>query len=115
MLTCIDDRNHLSLPFIQHLYETSFPLSERRTWDKVVELINHHPMQLLAINDDALLIGFAILWQAGDWKYLEHFAIDPSLRGKHYGSRVIQLIIETSRRRLVLEVEPPTDEFSNGG
>lgn len=112
MLHHIDTTDHVALPFVQQLYEASFPLAERRDWQQVLRLIGHPPMKVQLIRDHSVDIGFAITWQIGSWQYLEHLAIDPSLRGKQYGSLVMQLVIESSLHRLVLEVEPPTDEIS---
>lgn len=112
MLHLIDTTDHMSLTFIRKLYEDSFPLSERRDWEQVIRLIPHSLMKLHLIRDNLVDIGFSITWSIGSWQYLEHLAIDRSLRGKQYGTLVMQLIIDSALQRLVLEVEPPADEIS---
>ena len=37
-------------------------------------------------------IGMISYWTMGDFYYIEHFAIDPSLRNGGYGKRVLEMI-----------------------
>ena len=48
----------------------------------------------------------------GDFYYIEHFAIDPSLRNGGYGKRVLESIQTKLQGPIVLEVEEPTEEMS---
>lgn len=112
MLQQIHDRSDPALPFVQELYESAFPLHERRAWPQVLDLLTHRPMELLVIREGALPVGFAIRWQIGVAQYLEHFAVDPALRGQQYGSRVMRQLLAAARQQLILEVEPPGDALS---
>lgn len=112
MLVQIRSQADASMLFIQQLYESSFPWHERREWAQVIRLLAHPTMQLLLIRDGLLEVGFAIRWRVGAALYLEHFAVDPSLRGRQYGSRVLQELLLAAPGQLILEVEPPTDEMS---
>lgn len=51
-------------------------------------------------------------WTMGDFYYIEHFAIDPSLRNGGYGKRVLEMIKKQLKGPIVLEVEEPNDEMS---
>lgn len=109
MLQRILEAEHPSLLFIQTLYEHSFPIRERREWQQLLSLLPNSSMQLNVVMDAGAYIGFVIGWTIGNWHFVEHFAIDPALRGKQYGSRVLQLLVEHAQRRLILEVEPAHD------
>lgn len=112
MLVQIRSHNDASLPFIQQLYDSAFPRHERRDWAQVVLLLQQVAMELLLIRDGEQQVGFVIRWQLGPAQYIEHFAVDPLLRGRQYGSRVVQQLLAASPGQLILEVEPPTDEAS---
>ncbi|MFL9483096.1 GNAT family N-acetyltransferase [Chitinophagaceae bacterium LWZ2-11] len=101
-----------TLPFIKELYEQSFPIHERRLWSAMLSISDEPEMNLNVIKDADDLIGFVIWWQIEEWLYIEHIAIDPLQRGKQYGSKIIELLIEKSANKLILEVEPPHDSIS---
>ncbi len=50
----------------------------------------------------------------GRFYYIEHFAIDPSLRNGGYGKRVLEVdeLKKQLKGPIVLEVEEPNDEMS---
>ena len=104
-LIAITAADNDALAFIKALYETSFPLAERRAWGQLVSMIGNGQMEVGIVSDGYIYVGFAIWWQIEEWFYLEHFAIDPALRGQQYGSRVMEMFLEKASRKLVLEVE----------
>ena len=101
-----------AMPFISQLYETTFPLAERRLWDQFVRLLEDPAMQLALVEDEGQPIGFVIWWKLDAWHYVEHIAVDPALRGRQYGGKVMKHLIEVSARRLALECEQEHDEDS---
>jgi ribosomal protein S18 acetylase RimI-like enzyme len=112
MLQPVNKPDHPSLSFIQQLYETSFPLRERRDWNQVLSLLSNARMQLAVIEEAGRSIGFAIGWSISGWHFIEHLAIDPAQRGKQYGSRVMQQLIEHGQHHIILEVEPSHDDLA---
>ena len=73
------------------LYEASFPDCER--WDGGDEFI-----------------GILFHWNAGDYRYVEHLAVSPRLRGQNMGSKALAAFCQG--RRVILEIDPPEDEIS---
>lgn len=51
--------------------------------------------------------GLITTWNFGKCLYVEHFAIEPSLRGHGLGSAAIAKIAELSKQPMILEVELP--------
>lgn len=94
------------LTAIEKLYTEAFPPEERRPWSS---LAGDGNPELRSIVRDGELAGMISYWHFGTFAYVEHFAIDPSLRGGGTGSEVLTEL----RRRLggpvVLEVERPAD------
>jgi ribosomal protein S18 acetylase RimI-like enzyme len=108
----IKNPSHPSLIKIKTLYEQAFPQKERREFAELVRLIQLENMELMAIENSSILLGFLILWTFKSFRYLEHFVIDPSQRSKSYGSAVMKKIITNSNNTLLLEVEPPHNDIS---
>jgi ribosomal protein S18 acetylase RimI-like enzyme len=100
-----------SLTFIRNLYETSFPLYERRTWENFLLALSSPDMQLFLLTEEHAA-GFVITWKLEDFLYIEHFAISPNLRGKQYGGKVLDSILALSNGKVILEVEHEHDEDS---
>ena len=58
------------------------------------------------------LLGLLTTWHFEDFIYIEHFAIDPTLRSQGYGSEALKAFIHEHGKPIVLEAEPPTDALS---
>lgn len=61
---------------------------------------------------DGLLLGFIFWWECGAQIYIEHLAINPALRGRNYGSRLLAEFCERAGKTVVLEIDPPEDEIA---
>lgn len=55
-------------------------------------------------------IGLLTYWDFDVFVYVEHFAIDPSLRGGGYGSEILSRLVQMVKKPVVLEVERPLTE-----
>jgi len=92
------------------LYLTAFPASERRTgaeWRS--QLRKGDPFHLFFIAKEKHFAGFISFWDFAEFTYVEHFAIEVTTRGGGIGGTAIDAL-RLQKPRLVLEVEPPTDE-----
>ena len=58
------------------------------------------------------ILGLLTTWHFEEFIYIEHFAIDPTLRSQGYGSEALKAFIHEQGKPLVLEAEPPTDALS---
>ena len=50
-------------------------------------------------------------WESAEFIYVEHFCIDSTLRNQGFGSRALQLLLETGKT-VILEIDPPVDDIS---
>lgn len=94
---------------IRDLYTQSFPASERRPWPKQKALLEapSAPLNLEIIYTGGRFAGFITWWTLDcGLRYIEHFAILPSLRGKSIGSNALSVFLSRSAMPVVLEVEP---------
>lgn len=94
------------------LYDISFPLHERRTAEHQLTALKDERYHLLCFLDDGVLVGLVGLWHFDDYRYIEHYAINAGLRGKGYGSLLLQELLECDERMIILEIDPVVDGIS---
>lgn len=91
------------LSIARNIYLSSFPPEERRDWDLIV---NEDNPELSGIYEENALVGLVTLWHFEDFIYVEHFAVDSSMRSKGTGAAVLSLLAGEPLP-LLLEIEPP--------
>lgn len=109
--TRITTPDHPLFPKAFALYEQSFPIHEQRTREKQEKVLSHPDYHYEVILEGGLFVGILLFWEYRDGRYVEHFAIDPALRGQHYGSRALKALAERGEP-IVLEIDPPVDPVS---
>lgn len=104
--------DHPLFPSFWELYEESFPRNERRSYDHQRTAFHspHYYMGLYVEGDRVNgLLGY---WEFDDYIYIEHLAVNPSLRGGGYGTRILAGLIDTTEKTLILEIEPVESEYT---
>ena len=93
------------------VYEISFPIFERRLIEDQIEAVRDERFKPMVIEESGQFIGLLFYWEWDNYRYIEHFAIDPVLRGKNYGSKAIRKLCEEDFTTL-LEIDLPIDEIA---
>lgn len=93
------------------IYGESFPIDEQRPTNDIARLMTEEKRYraMALVDDNDRCIGLLTAWQFATYTYIEHFAIDPSLRSMGYGATALKTFVHTQSMPIVLEVEPPTD------
>ncbi len=106
--------NHKEISFVENIYIESFPLSERRPVEKMLNLYKNESRFAisLTIEDDDEIVGFLTYWDLDDFIFAEHFAISPEFRNGGCGRKVMDLFIQNTTKPIILEVELPTTILS---
>ena len=94
------------------IYNEAFPPEERREWDDIVKrsASADSPMEFFNVMYRGRKAGLITCWRFEDFDYVEHFAVDPKLRGRGVGAAAIEALAAMSAGRgvpVVLEVELP--------
>ena len=99
--------------FAEQLMISAFPISERRDTEEQRDYAdNKNEFIANIIVDNAKPIGFINYWNLEDIYYIEHFAIDTSMRNGGYGQKTLNVIKHIlNDKPIVLEVELPDDEI----
>lgn len=107
----ISDKKDIS--FVEGLYIESFPPSERRSVNAMLDLFeNRQKFFIDIVVKDDQHVGFLTYWDLGDFVFAEHFAISPEARNGGIGAKVMNLFIKEAGKPIILEVELPTTILS---
>ena len=93
------------------LYEESFPLAERRKIEDHLLATADERFFPLSVWDAGQLVGLMFFWEWDSYRYLEHLAVHPDLRGHGYGSQMLRYLRD-SEHTIILEIDPLINELS---
>lgn len=97
---------------VRQLYNRSFPDSEKAPFRYMVEPFDE--VDFLSFYDGKIFVGFVYLIYYLDVSYIFYLAIDDKLRGKGYGTAVLQYIRHTHpSNRIILEIEDASASSSD--
>ena len=94
------------------LYCLSFPAGERRVYDGehgfhsflTANSGRFHPLVITLGGEFA---GFLTYWEFPGYVYVEHFAVEPEMRGSDIGGSTLRHLVECVSDCVLLEVEHP--------
>ena len=93
------------------LYESSFPLHERRTRAAQEARLSCPDYHFTLFSEGAQPMGLLLYWEGSGLRYVEHFAVAEDLRGTGVGSRALGAFCGGGSP-VVLEIDPPVDGIS---
>ena len=104
---------HEHYSYLENLMQTAFPLEERRDNSLQREFTDNHSSFISnLILDKETPIGLLTYWDLDTFYYIEHFAIDSTMRNRGYGQNTLSLLKDILHKPIVLEVEVPNDEIT---
>lgn len=98
--------------FCWELYLSAFPENERRSLDYHTETMTKKQFHCDVVLDSDEPIGILFWWNLSDFIFVEHLATSPKVRGKGYGNKILEELISSSKKPILLEVEHPENELS---
>lgn len=107
------DTSHDAWRFLTECYAHAFPEAERRSVYAFEALLVNSQFYCYVILSSQQPVGLLTIWQLGEFRYVEHFAVDELCRGQNIGGRALLLFLQQSDLPVILEVEPPLDEQSS--
>lgn len=96
---------------VWNLYEASFPAVERRHIEDHIKAYTDERFFPLSAWEGDQLIGLMFFWEWDTYRYLEHLAVNPELRGHGYGSQLLRYLHD-SEYTIILEIDPLNNELS---
>lgn len=99
--------------YAQNLYLNSFPSDERRDLKKWADISKNEPDFFnCVVLDKNAPVGLLTYWTMPKFAYVEHLAVDPSLRGNGIGAQIVRTFCQDIKQPVVLEVERPDNEIA---
>lgn len=93
------------------LYRRSFPAHELRLWPDQQAVMNdplyHFDLCLL----DGAQAGLILYWDFGAYIYVEHFCVEPTMRGHGLGTLILAELAKKGKP-IILEIDPLTDDVA---
>lgn len=100
-------------PLVFSLMKQAFPPTERRTEDGQRALLDRSGYSYRILREEnGSFLGFLAVWDLGEFRFVEHFAVNEAARGKGIGGKALQMWMEEKSTPVVLEVEPPETELA---
>ena len=93
------------------LYEKSFPYNERWNAEGYDRAFGDPNFEADGIWRGDEFIGILFHWGADGYRYVEHLAVSPALRGQNMGSAALSAFCRKVGR-VILEIDPPVDAVS---
>jgi ribosomal protein S18 acetylase RimI-like enzyme len=98
---------------VYEIMSASFPEIEYRTQIGQEELLRHPEYRLITeLDENGRIIAFLAAWEFPMFRFIEHLAVDPSVRGGGIGKRLMEKFMNPSDKLTVLEVEIPENGVS---
>lgn len=92
------------------LYRNAFPAKEIRSEADHLRALEDPAYRAVGIWRDGVFAGLMYYWLFNNCHYIEHLAIDPSMRGQNIGSGILTEFCRN--KRVILEIDPPEDDTS---
>ena len=73
--------------------------------------MSHPEYHFDVIFDGGTFVGDMLYWRTDLFAYVEHFCIEPNLRGRRYGQRALEALCAQCGL-VILEIDPTVDEIS---
>lgn len=107
MISLLKMNSH-EISFVKNVYEKSFPESEKKPFDMILDMFLKGLIDIYVIKEKDKRLGIAIIDIYEDVVLLDYFAIDDIYRNKGYGSLVLRLLQEKYKDVMfILEIESP--------
>lgn len=94
------------------ILSNNFPTKEIKEYNYMKDTFYAGLYQVLTLKDNDQIVGIMSFYQHDDFRFIDYFAIDGSLKGKGMGSEMLQYFINLDDKMVILEVEHPEDEQS---
>lgn len=102
----------ICFPALDALYGRAFPWHEQRESAAKRQALDNPQYILEAWFDDGLFIGLSGCWRFAGYSYIEHLAIDETLRSRGYGKQLLAEILQRAPLT-ILEIDPLISDIAH--
>lgn len=94
------------------IMQEAFPPEEYRPKERQFAILDDANYSVHIAKENGKILCFLAVWNLGEFDFVEHFAVDASLRNQGVGSKFLKEYLKTTARPTVLEVENVDDDIS---
>lgn len=94
------------------LLAASLPADEHRDYNAQKALLDEPAYAILTAEEDGVVCAIMAVWEFAEFRFIEHFAVDPAMRGQGVGAAMLGEYLLRDERRVVLEVELPETDIA---
>ncbi|WP_296311615.1 GNAT family N-acetyltransferase [Winogradskyella sp. UBA3174] len=95
-----------------NLYEDAFPFEERRLLDNQSYVLQNDRYHFDILIDKNQFMGFILWWDFETHRYIDHFATSVEQRNRGIGKFILNNLIDSNDKPVILEVELPTSTIN---
>lgn len=99
-------------PSFYDLLRRSLPQEEMRTREGQRALLQNPDYVIWCLQDAGRVTALLAAWELESFGFIEHLAVDESLRGQGIGGDLVQFYCARENRPVLLEVEPPATQIA---
>lgn len=94
------------------IYRSSFPRNEQWSAESYARAFDDPAFAADGVWLEGRLAGILFHWKGPGFRYVEHLAVSPALRGRNMGSQILATYCKDAGEQVILEIDPPEDEIS---
>lgn len=102
-------RSYEPMDALVSLYNASFPDSERKPFEMILNGIDQGRMEGFAVEQNGRLAGLSFVILGDKLNVLDYLAVDPSLHSKGIGTRILSFLNRRYDKPVVVEIESTAD------
>jgi ribosomal protein S18 acetylase RimI-like enzyme len=108
LLTLLTEKDYDS---VLALLEEAFPADERRDDASQLKTFNEQNYLCFVYKVNDIVNALITCWKLDGVNFIEHFAVDKSLRNNGIGSKILNELCKNIGGNICLEVEPPINDL----
>ncbi len=106
--------NNNDFNMVYQIMEDSFPIDERRPYNKQKDLLLNDIYRIYVVldEDNNQIKAFAAIYELDSFTFLEHFAVSSMYRNQGLGGQILHELMKLYCKPVCLEVEPPDTDIA---
>ena len=85
------------------ILSNNFPTKEIKEYNYMKDTFYAGLYQVLTLKDNDQIVGIMSFYQHDDFRFIDYFAIDGSLKGKGMGSKMLQYFINLDDKMVIIK------------
>lgn len=98
---------------VDKLLKRSIPDVERMSWALFYLMISRGKAKYYSFYEDKELVGLIYYFDTKEYVYVLYLAVNPDIRSKGYGSKILEWINNHTKKKIVIDIESVKENSNN--